>query len=118
MGAARILIAILLSIFFSGIVWVITTSFSAEEDIISGSENFNSVFHIEEMTATNKFIISAYFAFTTLSSCGLGDFHPISNQERLFCAFYMMFGTAVYSFIGNKFYGMADKISNFDRDNE
>ena len=79
MGAARILIGILLSIFFSGIVWVITMSLSAEEDILSGTENFNSAFHLEEKTATNKFIISAYFAFTTLSSCGLGDFYPISN---------------------------------------
>ena len=27
-----------------------------------------------------------YYAFTTLSTVGFGDFHPRSNSERLFCA--------------------------------
>ena len=30
----------------------------------------------------------------------------------------MMFGTALYSFIGNKFYEMAEKINNIDREHE
>ena len=33
-----------------------------------------------------------YFAFTTLSTVGLGDYHPKSNDERIMCAFIMLFG--------------------------
>ena len=43
-----------------------------------------------------------YFAFTSLTTVGFGDFHPRSNVERLFIAFGLLVGVAVFSLvIGN-----------------
>lgn len=48
-------------------------------------------------------IILTYFAFTSLSTVGFGDFHPRSNVERIFCAFILLFGVAIFSYIMGNF---------------
>jgi hypothetical protein len=48
-------------------------------------------------------IIMWYFAFTTLSTVGYGDFHPKSDRERIVAAFVLLFGVAVFSFIMGNF---------------
>lgn len=40
-----------------------------------------------------------YFAFTSLSTVGFGDFHPKSDIERLLTAFILLFGVAIFSYI-------------------
>jgi len=40
-----------------------------------------------------------YFAITTLSTIGFGDFAPVSIQERFIASFILLFGVAVFSFI-------------------
>jgi len=44
-----------------------------------------------------------YFALTTLSTIGYGDFHPVSIQERGLAAFILLFGVAMFSFIMGQF---------------
>lgn len=44
-----------------------------------------------------------YFAFTTLSTVGFGDYHPRSNMERLIMAFLMLFGVAVFGYVMGEF---------------
>jgi len=44
-------------------------------------------------------IALTYFTFTSFSTVGLGDYHPKSNVERLVCAFMLLFGVAMTSFI-------------------
>ena len=44
-----------------------------------------------------------YFAITTLSTIGFGDFHPVSVLERGIAAFILLFGVAVFSFIMGQF---------------
>jgi len=39
-----------------------------------------------------------YFSFTSLATVGFGDFHPRSNAERLFTAFMLLFGVAIFSY--------------------
>ena len=41
----------------------------------------------------------SYFAFTSLSTVGFGDFNPKSNAERLACAFILLFGVAIFSVV-------------------
>jgi hypothetical protein len=48
-------------------------------------------------------IIMWYFAFTTLSTVGYGDYHPRSDRERVLGGFIMLFGVAVFSFIMGNF---------------
>jgi hypothetical protein len=40
-----------------------------------------------------------YYALTTLSTVGFGDFHPENSYERLICAFIMIFGNAIFGYI-------------------
>jgi len=48
-----------------------------------GNENFIEYFKLEELSSHwDKMILMTYFSFTTLSTVGLGDFHPRSNEER------------------------------------
>ena len=44
-----------------------------------------------------------YWAFTTLSTVGLGDYYPMSNYERALSAFGFLMGVAVFSYIMGNF---------------
>ena len=46
-----------------------------------------------------KSLISLYFAFTSLSTVGFGDFYPINDHERLIGAFVLLIGVASFSYI-------------------
>tara|TARA_B110000285_G_C15101202_1_gene605101 strand:+ start:1549 stop:1737 length:189 start_codon:yes stop_codon:yes gene_type:complete len=46
-----------------------------------------------------KSLISLYFAFTSLSTVGFGDFYPINDHERLVGAFVLLGGVAAFSYI-------------------
>lgn len=61
-------------------------------------------------------IILTYFAFTSLSTVGFGDFHPRSDLERLVCAFILLFGVAIFSYIMGSFIEMLEKYQNLCAD--
>ena len=50
-----------------------------------------------------------YFSFTSLTTVGFGDFYPISDAERLFIAFGLLFGVALFSYIMGEFIEMVQK---------
>lgn len=49
-------------------------------------------------------IVSCYFALTTLSTVGYGDFYPVSPKERLFTIAIEMAGVAFFSYIMGEFF--------------
>lgn len=51
------------------------------------------------MTLFEVYTAMTYYAFTTLSTVGLGDFHPKSNKERILCSFIMLFGAIATSLL-------------------
>jgi len=55
-----------------------------------------------------------YFAFTTLSTVGFGDFHPRGNSERLVGAFILLFGAMLTSFFMENFSKVIDRIGSVD----
>ena len=57
-----------------------------------------------------------YFAFTSLSTIGFGDFHPKSDFERLLCALILLFGVAIFSYIMGIFINILDKYQNLNAD--
>ena len=59
-------------------------------------------------------VTNMYFAFTTLSTIGLGDYYPKSDLERLFGSFLLLFGVALFSFIMGELLLMIDKIRAID----
>lgn len=46
-----------------------------------------------------RMLINTYFAFTTLSTIGLGDYYPVSDIERLVGSFVLLFGVALFSYM-------------------
>ena len=44
-------------------------------------------------------IIGCYFAFTTLSTVGFGDYHPESNIEKWAGTMVLLLGVAMFSFL-------------------
>lgn len=64
----------------------------------------------------NKLIVCWYFSFTTLSTTGFGDYHPKSDAERFFAAFYMLFGVAVFSHTTANYIVIIEKMNKIDED--
>lgn len=55
-----------------------------------------------------------YFAFTTLSTVGFGDYYPQSDVERLLGSFILLIGVAIFSYCMGELLAMIDKIKNLE----
>ena len=64
---------------------------------------FINNFNLENENETKQLIISCYYALTTLSTVGYGDFYPISNNERIFAVIIMLVGVMFFSYIMGNF---------------
>lgn len=51
------------------------------------------------MGDTKKILVSTYFAFTTLSTVGFGDYYPVSPVERFIFTVVFIGGVSMFSFI-------------------
>ena len=60
----------------------------------------------EEDEHLHTAISQTYFAFTSLSTVGFGDFHPRSDSERIFASFILLTGVSMFSYIMSKFIEM------------
>ena len=59
-----------------------------------------------------------YFAFTTLSSVGFGDFHPRSNTERVAGSIFMMLGVMINTIVVESLTKMIKGMRMVDNDHE
>lgn len=57
-------------------------------------------------------IVSCYYALTTLSTVGYGDYYPISNIERILAVIIMLGGVAFFSYIMGNF---IEIITNYEK---
>lgn len=63
------------------------------------SNNFWYEFEMYQKAGTDTFLICFYFAMTSLTTVGFGDFYPKADPERLICAAIFIFGTAIFAYI-------------------
>jgi hypothetical protein len=76
-------------------------------------EFFQDHFELDNSKEPSRIsIILTYFAFTSLSTVGFGDYHPRSNSERIFCAFMLLFGVAIFSYIMGTFIAILISFQN------
>ena len=73
-------------------------------------------FNIEQFSNDKQSIVAMYFAFTSLSTVGFGDYHPRSDLERVIGALVLLFGVAIFSYIMGKFVEMVNQIREFRRE--
>ena len=55
-----------------------------------------------------------YFASTSLSTVGFGDYNPKSDIERVLCSFILMFGVSIFSYIMGIFIEILGEIKILD----
>ena len=76
------------------------------------NENFIDYFDVYEENKIFVTVKMTYFAFTSISTVGLGDYHPRSNSERIIGAVFMMSGASVTSYVIENFTSMIAKIES------
>lgn len=64
---------------------------------------FFNLDHTSPKTNLQVSIILMYYAFTSMSTVGFGDYHPRSDYERVFCALILLFGVTMFSYIMGTF---------------
>ena len=86
----RLIIIAIIITYFIGCFWYMFITLYSHgltddtKEIETGSEttqktNFINFNEMESMENSHKLIISCYFALTTLSTVGYGDYYPVSN---------------------------------------
>lgn len=60
-------------------------------------EHFIEEYGLLKMPSMQALIAVIYYAFTTLSTVGLGDFHPKNDFERVLCSIIMLVGVTCTS---------------------
>ena len=73
-------------------------------------------FSIKDNTELRNMIIVTYWAFTTLTTVGFGDYHPRSNAERALCSLILLFGVMMFSLIMGIYMEILDQIKNANSD--
>jgi len=63
-------------------------------------------------------VVLVYFAFTSLSTVGFGDYTPRSDLERAVGAFMLLSGVAIFSYIMGNFIEILDKYRMFNQEIE
>jgi hypothetical protein len=117
-----LLIIIILNIsYFLGIIWFIFCDLSnqaynhwgrTDEDIAENGDLYDTFYNQYELgknTNLRNAIIVVYYAFTSLTTVGFGDFHPKSDAERITVSFILVFGVATFSYMMGIFIGILQK---------
>jgi hypothetical protein len=94
-----IIIAIIITYFVGCFWWLFCSNYTSND-----SENtFINYFNLNDLDEFYQLTISCYYALTTLSTVGYGDFYPVSNIERVVAVIIMLLGVAFFSYIMGKF---------------
>jgi hypothetical protein len=81
-----------------------------------GHGSFIEEFGISAETEYMQMLMAMYYAFTSLSTVGFGDYYPISNAERVLCTIILLFGVAIFSYIMGIFIDMLDNFKKINAD--
>mmetsp|Transcript_33579 Transcript_33579/g.51651 ORF Transcript_33579/g.51651 Transcript_33579/m.51651 type:complete len:150 (+) Transcript_33579:1350-1799(+) len=109
------LITIVLSLsYFVGLLWYLKVEIAVHKEFSEAEDNFVTNFNLNTKSFSHLAITLTYFMFTSLSTVGLGDFHPRSDLERVVGAFILLFGVMITSYIMENFSEMLIQIQNFN----
>jgi len=111
----RFIVILFFLSYFTGLIWFV---FSEMQFLGGAEENYISAFNKDQFSNYDNTISLTYFAFTTLTTVGLGDYHPFSNNERILCSFIMLFGVTCTSYLMDNFSRMLQALRNIDKNHE
>jgi hypothetical protein len=106
---ARLGIIIIMISYFVGTFFFIIADIASKDKVEhdhdaddKAQSDYINFFKLDELTMYELISANTYFASTSLTTVGFGDFHPKSDLERLIIAFMLLLGVAVVSyFMGN-----------------
>lgn len=90
------------------------------EGLFKSSDNFmfyNDNWDYREFNGAHRTLTLIYFAFTSLSTVGFGDYYPVNDQERVVGSFVMLFGVAAFSYCAGELLVMVDNLQQSMDDN-
>ena len=83
-------------------VWLVlvevTHDLSGDKEDVEYFASNGSDWDLEIMNTFDFGVTILYFTFTSLSTVGFGDYYPITDFERIFCSFLLLFGVATFSY--------------------
>lgn len=115
---AKLVVFMYISSYLMGMSWYIYCDLTRIENPTNEHPGFMDQFDIYSKTDYEKALIFTYWAFTTLSTVGFGDYYPTSNSERLLCAFLLLFGVTIFSFIMGNYMQILDSLRSLGKDYE
>ena len=62
----------------------------------------NQKWNFLEKSDSEKTILAMYYALTSLSTIGFGDFYPQNTLERFLCSFLLLGGVLIFSYFFNE----------------
>lgn len=69
---------------------------------------------MDEDDGSSLTIKAMYFALTSLSTVGFGDYYPINNFERLLTSFVLLIGVMLFSYVLSELRIMMNRIKLMD----
>jgi len=111
----KLVVTMLIFSYFLGTLWYI---FSKRTTKDREAFTFYNEYKLWENEDYENLIIVIYFAFTTLSTVGFGDFNPKSELERIITTFILLIGVAIFSFIMGDFISILMSYQTVTADNE
>ena len=105
----RLLIIAIIITYFIGCTWFYLCTILQEDE-----NTFITYNALKEpgVELSHQLIVSCYYALTTLSTVGYGDYYPVSNNERILAVLIMLGGVAFFSYIMGNF---VEIISNYEK---
>ena len=124
----KLVIVILNLSYLFGVFWIClceaVMDFQYDIDIETYANNnfeeepdlFLNYFSMYARPELESLIVSTYFAFTSLSTVGLGDYHPRGDIERLCTSFMLLFGVAIFSYVMGNFIEILSEFKEFHKE--
>lgn len=85
-----------------------------EMSLFAGTYSFlsNDNWEIAELNGFDTTVVAMYYALTSLSTCGFGDFFPVTDFERLVCSLMLLSGVSVFSYVLGELKFMMSNLKN------
>jgi len=77
---------------------------------------FLTYFSLYDKTDKENAILATYYAYTSLSTVGFGDLNPRDDIERVFIAFMLLLGVAIFSLVMGNFIAIIELYNEYESD--
>ena len=123
----KLVFIIMTTTYFLGMLWQFITIemhhiFEEETELLDpkvhNTEDFITSNDMDpsssKRTDVHNMALLMYFAYTTLSTVGFGDFNPRSDFERLICIIILLLGVGIFALIMGNFLDIIDRFKMLD----